>query len=110
MNGAGLSRSRTSLKEPVDWPDGHVDVALTGAEDSGCIVVTVHGVRHYLHSTTTHELNKKLTARIADWVSRRGRWHRGRKGTRTSRCEVLGVQRSGNRPAAVLIVLHETAG
>lgn len=52
---------------PTNWPDGHVDVDLTGIEDDECIVVTIHGVRHYLHTTTAHELNKKLTSRIQEW-------------------------------------------
>lgn len=67
---AERSRPVASTREPkvpVNWPDGHVDVALTGSDDSECIVVTVHGVQHYLHSSTAHELSKKLAARIAEW-------------------------------------------
>jgi hypothetical protein len=52
---------------PSNWPDGHVDVALTDWEESECIVVTIHGVQHFLHSTTAHELSKKLDARIGEW-------------------------------------------
>ena len=52
---------------PQNWPDGHVDVELTGIDQEECIVVTVHGVRHYLHSTTAHELSKKLSSRIKEW-------------------------------------------
>jgi hypothetical protein len=53
--------------QPVDWPDGHVRVDLTGPEQSECIVVTIHGVRHHLHSTTAQALNERLTDKIEDW-------------------------------------------
>jgi hypothetical protein len=42
---------------PSNWPDGHVDVALTGDGAEECIGVTVDGVRHFLHSTTAQELS-----------------------------------------------------
>ncbi|SDZ26534.1 hypothetical protein SAMN05216554_2905 [Herbiconiux ginsengi] len=51
----------------ANWPEGHADVELTGDDDSECIAVTIHGVRHYLHSTTAYELSKKLDGRIREW-------------------------------------------
>jgi hypothetical protein len=29
--------------------------------------VTIHGVKHYLHSTTARELSSMLSGRIAEW-------------------------------------------
>lgn len=52
---------------PQDWPDGHVGVALTDDEMGECIEVTIHGVRHYLHSSTARELSNMLLGRIDDW-------------------------------------------
>lgn len=58
---------------PRNWPEGHVAVTLTGDDQDECIEVTVHGVRHYLHSTTARELSNMLKARIEEWnaVARR---------------------------------------
>ncbi|WHP19292.1 hypothetical protein [Cellulomonas sp. ES6] len=53
--------------EPVNWPRGHVDVQLTGDEHDECIVVTVHGVKHYLHSTTARALSDALLERLDEW-------------------------------------------
>lgn len=52
---------------PLNWPDGHVAVAMTGADQMECIEVTIHGVKHYLHSTTARELSDMLLARIDEW-------------------------------------------
>jgi len=52
---------------PRNWPDGHVGVALTGDDQDECIEVTIHGVRHYLHSSTAQELNNMLSSRIEEW-------------------------------------------
>jgi len=52
---------------PQNWPDGHVSVELTGDDEGECMVLTIHGVRHYLHSTTAYELSKKLSGRIEEW-------------------------------------------
>ncbi len=52
---------------PRNWPDGHVAVALTGDDQGECIEVTIHGVQHYLHSTTAQELNRMLSSRINEW-------------------------------------------
>lgn len=62
-----LSRETHEPKQPHNWPDGHVAVALTGDEIGECIQVTVHGVAHYLHATTAQELSKMLIARLEEW-------------------------------------------
>lgn len=52
---------------PRDWPRGHVSVALTDDDQDECIEITIHGVRHYLHSTTARELSNMLLGRLRDW-------------------------------------------
>ena len=52
---------------PQNWPDGHVAVALTDDGQGECIEVTIHGTKHYLHSTTARELSNMLVARIDEW-------------------------------------------
>lgn len=52
---------------PDNWPDGHVDVAITDPDDDECIEITIHGVKHYLHSTTARALSDKLIGRLDEW-------------------------------------------
>jgi len=52
---------------PQSWPEGHVSVALTSDDIGECIEVTIHGVRHYLHSTTARELANMLTSKLDEW-------------------------------------------
>ncbi len=52
---------------PQDWPHGHVAVALTDDDKDECIEVTVHGVKHYLHSSTARALSDMLLERIEEW-------------------------------------------
>ncbi|MCB5291487.1 hypothetical protein BJQ90_00913 [Arthrobacter sp. SO3] len=72
-NASWLNSERTQVtvthepSEPRNWPDGHVGVALTGDELGECIEVTIHGVRHYLHSSTARELSDMLSSRIDEW-------------------------------------------
>jgi hypothetical protein len=54
-------------EQPIIWPDGHVGVSLTSDDQGECIEVTIHGVRHYLHSTTARELTLMLSDRIEEW-------------------------------------------
>jgi hypothetical protein len=49
------------------WPQSHVDVALTDPDEDECIAVTIHGVAHYLHSTTARELNIALQSKLEEW-------------------------------------------
>jgi hypothetical protein len=52
---------------PRNWPDGHVAVNLTDDSVGECVKVTIHGVAHYLHSTTARELTNMLLARLNEW-------------------------------------------
>jgi hypothetical protein len=52
---------------PQNWPDGHVGAVMTGLDQAECIEVTIHGVKHYLHSTTARELSNMLLTRIDEW-------------------------------------------
>ncbi|MFB2554903.1 hypothetical protein [Herbiconiux liangxiaofengii] len=52
---------------PTNWPYGHVGVAITDPSDDECIEVTIHGVRHYLHSSTARELSNMLSERLDEW-------------------------------------------
>jgi len=65
---------------PIDWPDGHVNVArdprtsdprerlrisdvavtITDPDADECMLITLGQHRHYLHSTTTRALSDKL--------------------------------------------------
>jgi hypothetical protein len=54
---------------PRNWPHGHVGVELTGDDQGECIEITVHGVKHYLHSTTARELSNMLLGKIDEWNS-----------------------------------------
>jgi hypothetical protein len=62
-----LKRETHEPKQPHNWPDGHVAVSLTDGEREECFRVTVHGVEHYLHSTTARELSNMLLARLEEW-------------------------------------------
>lgn len=62
-----LKRETHEPKQPRNWPDGHVAVELTGSESEECFLVCVHGVDHYLHSTTTRELSNMLISRLDEW-------------------------------------------
>lgn len=53
--------------EPRNWPDGHVSVALTDDDVDECVAVTIHGVTHYLHSTTARALSDALLAKLEEW-------------------------------------------
>lgn len=52
---------------PQNWPEGHVSVVLTDDDSEECVEVTIHGVRHYIHSTTARELTNMLTSRLEEW-------------------------------------------
>lgn len=49
------------------WPDSHARVRLTSDDAVECIAIEIHGVTHYLHSTTAAELYKALGARLREW-------------------------------------------
>lgn len=52
---------------PNNWPHGHVAVKETADSDEECFIVTIHGVKHYLHATTAYELQKMLDTTIKQW-------------------------------------------
>jgi hypothetical protein len=56
--------SSTETHEPLkplpNWPKSHVNVVLTGTDQNECIEVVVHGIKHYLHSTTARALEEML--------------------------------------------------
>ena len=52
---------------PRDWPYGHVGVEFTDDDEDGCIEARIHGIKHYLHSSTARELSKMLNAKIDEW-------------------------------------------
>ncbi|MFJ9027579.1 hypothetical protein ACIRQP_03485 [Streptomyces sp. NPDC102274] len=47
-----------------NWPSSHVSAQLTGDDQDECVKVTIHGVDHYLHATTAHELHTALGERL----------------------------------------------
>lgn len=62
-----LIKETREPETPIDWPEGHVNVTLTGDDQMECVLVEIHGVKHYLHTTTARELEKVLHARIEEW-------------------------------------------
>ncbi len=55
---------------PVNWPHSHVSVELTDSSIDECLVITIHGVKHYLHATTARELEKMLTGKLVEYNQR----------------------------------------
>ena len=54
--------------EPINWPDGHVSSEyVDDVEVEECICVTIHGVKHYLHSTTARELARSIADTLENW-------------------------------------------
>nr|WP_146077538.1 hypothetical protein [Clavibacter michiganensis] len=47
--GTVLVRETHEPEVPLNWPDGHVNVELTGDDQDESFAVTIHGVRRYLH-------------------------------------------------------------
>lgn len=62
-----LIRETHEPESPINWPDGHVGVALTDDDVEECIAVRIHGVQHFLHSTTARELSDMLLGRLDEW-------------------------------------------
>lgn len=52
------------------WPSSHAACALTDADQDECVVVTVHGVEHYLHATTARELQESLSKTLVEYNAR----------------------------------------
>jgi hypothetical protein len=49
------------------WPKSHVSVDLTGDDEFECVLVTIHGVEHYLHASTARELQKMLGSALEEY-------------------------------------------
>ncbi|WP_413099061.1 hypothetical protein [Streptomyces sp. Inha503] len=49
------------------WPRSHVDSELTDPDSDECVVVTIHGIRHYLHATTARELQAALGKTLVEY-------------------------------------------
>lgn len=49
------------------WPESHVSAELTDADQDECVVVTIHGVKHYVHSTTARELQLMLEGTLGQY-------------------------------------------
>lgn len=65
--------TKTETHEPAiprDWPNGHVNVKLTGDEVDECVKVTIHGIDHYLHATTARELSNMLLGTLEKYNSK----------------------------------------
>lgn len=64
-------RSAAETHEPEQplpgWPGSHVSVNMTSPAEPECIAVRIHGVTHYLHSTTAAELHRSLGATLREW-------------------------------------------
>lgn len=52
----------------TNWPHDHVSTQLTDETVPECIAVTIHGVTHYLHTTTAIELFRSLGLTLERWV------------------------------------------
>ena len=66
-------QTATVTHEPhktINWPEGHVKVALTDDSKEECIAIIIHGYTHYLHSTTARELEKMLHATLTEYNKR----------------------------------------
>ena len=50
-----------------DWPESHVGVHLTGDDLDECIEIVIHGVTHYLHSSTAQALCSQLIVSLTTW-------------------------------------------
>ena len=66
---AAPQRPRTTHEPdvPINWPDGYVSSKMTGDDDDECIIVEIHGVMHYLHSTTARALQESLGKTLDEW-------------------------------------------
>lgn len=49
------------------WPESHVSAELTGDDEFECVVVTVHGVKHYVHASTARELQLMLEDALKEY-------------------------------------------
>ena len=62
-----IRETHEPLRPDVNWPVGHVSVAVTDDSQDECILITIHDVKHYLHATTARELSNMLLAKLDEW-------------------------------------------
>lgn len=66
--GRASRKKRDRRAEAVSAPAGqHIGVAITDIDQDECIEITIHGVRHYLHTTTAEELSRMLRGQLDEW-------------------------------------------
>ena len=67
----GRVRLVNETHEPVQplpgWPKSHVSVDLTDDDEFECVLVTIHGVKHYLHASTARELQLMLEGKLKEY-------------------------------------------
>lgn len=63
-----LIRETHEPPEPLPgWPKSHVSAELTGDDEFECVVVTIHGVKHYVHASTARELQLMLDGALKEY-------------------------------------------
>ncbi|NWF25219.1 hypothetical protein HW130_02900 [Streptomyces sp. PKU-EA00015] len=63
-----LIRETREPEQPLpDWPKSHVSAELTGDDQFECVLVTIHGVEHYLHASTARELQLMLDSKLKEY-------------------------------------------
>lgn len=62
-----IRETREPLQPLPGWPGSHVSAELTGDDDFECVVVTVHGVKHYVHASTARELQLMLEGTLKEY-------------------------------------------
>lgn len=49
------------------WPRSHVSTELTDEDEFECVLVTIHGVKHYVHASTARELQLMLEGALKEY-------------------------------------------
>lgn len=62
-----IRETREPLQPLPDWPQSHVSAELTDDDEFECVVVTVHGVKHYVHASTARELQLMLEGTLKQY-------------------------------------------
>lgn len=64
---APAAQTREPMPPLPGWPGSHARVFLTDADEAECVGVEIHGITHYLHSTTAASLHAELGRRLREW-------------------------------------------
>lgn len=62
-----INETREPLQPLPGWPKSHVRVDLTDDDEFECVLVTIHGVKHYVHASTARELQRMLEGRLKEY-------------------------------------------